>query len=84
MIVGADQFSILKSGISLKKYFLLARLSLRHEKNQYDEMLEFKAEHPKLKDVVVSEFDVIDISSSQIRDMIKRRGCVLLYPRKRK
>ena len=49
------------------------------EKNQYVEMLDFKSEHPKLKDVVVSEFDVIDISSSQIRDMIKNGEDVSYY-----
>lgn len=72
LIVGADQFFYFEKWYKFEEIMSLATVvTAAREKNQYDEMLDFKAEHPKLADVIVSEFDVIDISSSQIRDMIK-------------
>lgn len=72
LIVGADQFFYFEKWYKFEEIMSLATVvTAAREKNQYDEMLGFKAEHPKLADVIVSEFDVIDISSSQIRDMIK-------------
>ncbi|MDO4364512.1 MAG: nicotinate (nicotinamide) nucleotide adenylyltransferase [Clostridia bacterium] len=72
LIVGADQFFYFEKWYKFEEIMSLATVvTAAREKNQYDEMLGFKAEHPNLADVIVSEFDVIDISSSQIRDMIK-------------
>lgn len=72
LIVGADQFFYFEKWYKFEEILSACTVvTAAREKNQYDEMLDFKAKHPKLSDVVVSEFDVIDISSSQIRDMIK-------------
>lgn len=80
LIVGADQFFYFEKWYKFEEIVSACTVvTAAREKNQYDEMLEFKAEHPKLKDVVVSEFDVIDISSSQIRDMIKNGEDVSYY-----
>ncbi len=80
LIVGADQFFYFEKWYKFEEILSACTVvTAAREKNQYDEMLEFKAEHPKLKDVVVSEFDVIDISSSQIRDMIKNGEDVSYY-----
>lgn len=80
LIVGADQFFYFEKWYKFEEILSACTVvTAAREKNQYDEMLDFKAEHPKLKDVVVSEFDVIDISSSQIRDMIKNGDDVSYY-----
>ncbi len=80
LIVGADQFFYFEKWYKFEEIFSVCTVvTAAREKNQYDEMLDFKAEHPKLKDVIVSEFDVIDISSSQIRDMIKNGEDVSYY-----
>ena len=80
LIVGADQFFYFEKWYKFEEILSACTVvTAAREKNQYDEMLEFKAEHPRLKDVVVSEFDVIDISSSQIRDMIKNGDDVSYY-----
>lgn len=80
LIVGADQFFYFEKWYKFEEILSACTVvTAAREKNQYDEMLDFKNEHPKLKDVVVSEFDVIDISSSQIRDMIKNGDDVSCY-----
>lgn len=80
LIVGSDQFFYFEKWYKFEEILSACTVvTAAREKNQYDEMLEFKAEHPRLKDVVVSEFDVIDISSSQIRDMIKNGEDVSCY-----
>lgn len=80
LIVGADQFFYFEKWYKFEEILSACTVvTAAREKNQYDEMLEFKAEHPRLKNVVVSEFDVIDISSSQIRDMIKNGEDVSYY-----
>ena len=80
LIVGADQFFYFEKWYKFEEILSACTVvTAAREKNQYVEMLDFKNEHPKLKDVVVSEFDVIDISSSQIRDMIKNGEDVSYY-----
>lgn len=80
LIVGADQFFYFEKWYKFEEILSSCTVvTAAREKNQYVEMLDFKAEHPKLSDVIVSEFDVIDISSSQIRDMIKNGDDVSCY-----
>lgn len=80
LIVGADQFFYFEKWYKFEEILSACTVvTAAREKNQYVEMLDFKNEHPKLKDVVVSEFDVIDISSSQIRDMIRNGEDVSYY-----
>ncbi|WP_455484607.1 nicotinate (nicotinamide) nucleotide adenylyltransferase [Eubacterium sp.] len=80
LIVGADQFFYFEKWYKFEEILSACTIvTAAREKNQYVEMLDFKNEHPKLKDVVVSEFDVIDISSSQIRDIIKNGEDVSCY-----
>ncbi len=77
LIIGADQFFCFEKWYRFEDIMSLSTVvTAAREKNQYDEMLGFKAEHPKLADIIVSEFDVVDVSSSQIRDMIKNRSDV--------
>lgn len=72
LIVGADQFFCFEKWYRFEDIMSLSTVvTAAREKNQYEKMLKFKAEHPKLADVIVSEFDVVDVSSSQIREMIK-------------
>lgn len=80
LIVGADQFFYFEKWYKFEEILSACTVvTAAREKNQYDEMLKFQSEHPKLKNVIVSEFDVIDISSSQIRDMIKNGDDVSYY-----
>ncbi len=72
LIIGADQFFYFEKWYRFEDIMsLLTVVTAAREKYQYEKMLKFKAEHPKLSDVIVSEFDVVDVSSSQIREMIK-------------
>ncbi len=72
LIIGADQFFYFEKWYRFEDIMSLSTVvTAAREKNQYEKMLKFKAEHPKLVDVIVSEFDVVDVSSSQIREMIK-------------
>lgn len=72
LIIGADQFFYFEKWYKFEDIMSLSTVvTAAREKNQYEKMLKFKAEHPKLADVIVSEFDVVDVSSSQIREMIK-------------
>ena len=72
LIIGADQFFYFEKWYRFEDIMSLSTVvTAAREKYQYEKMLKFKAEHPKLADIIVSEFDVVDVSSSQIRNMIK-------------
>lgn len=80
LIVGADQFFYFEKWYKFEEILSLCTVvTAAREEHQYTEMLKFQSEHPHLKDVVISEFAVIDISSSQIRDMIKSGKDVSQY-----
>ncbi len=73
LIIGADQFFYFEKWYRFEDIMSLSTVvTAAREKHQYEKMLKFKEKHPKLGDVIVSEFDVVDVSSSQIRDMIKK------------
>ncbi|MGN0516970.1 nicotinate (nicotinamide) nucleotide adenylyltransferase [Eubacterium sp.] len=84
LIIGADQFFYFENWYKYDEILSLATVvTAAREHNQYSQMLEFKAKHPSLKDVVVSEFEVIDVSSSQIRDAVKNGEDISQYVPKR-
>ena len=71
LIVGADQY------FDFQKWYraddLLRRVtvcSAARENNQYRQMLEYKSKHDNMQNTVVCNFDVTEISSSKIRNMI--------------
>lgn len=71
LIVGADQY------FDFQKWYraddLLRQVtvcSAARENNQYRQMLEYKSKHYNMQNTVVCNFDVTEISSSKIRNMI--------------
>lgn len=71
LIVGADQY------FDFQKWYraddLLRQVtvcSAARENNQYRQMLEYKSKHDNMQNTVVCNFDVTEISSSKIRNMI--------------
>lgn len=71
LIVGADQY------FDFQKWYraddLLRQVtvcSAARENNQYRQMLEYKSKHDDMQNTVVCNFDVTEISSSKIRNMI--------------
>ncbi len=71
LIVGADQY------FDFQKWYraddLLGQVtvcSAARENNQYRQMLEYKSKHDNMQNTVVCNFDVTEISSSKIRNMI--------------
>lgn len=84
LIIGADQFFYFENWYKYEEILSLATVvTAAREDNQYSQMLEFKAQHPSLKDVVVSEFEVIDVSSSQIRNAVSQGEDISQYVPKR-
>lgn len=84
LIIGADQFFYFENWYKYEEILSLATVvTAAREGNQYSQMLEFKAQHPSLKDVVVSEFEVIDVSSSQIRNAVSQGEDISQYVPKR-
>lgn len=71
LIVGADQY------FDFQKWYRADELlrqvtvcSAARENNQYRQMLEYKSKHDNMQNTVVCNFDVTEISSSKIRNMI--------------
>lgn len=71
LIVGADQY------FDFQKWYraddILRQVtvcSAARENNQYRQMLEYKSKHDNMQNTVVCNFDVTEISSSKIRNMI--------------
>ena len=71
LIVGADQY------FDFQKWYRADELlrqvtvcSAARENNQYRQMLEYKSKHDNMQNTVVCNFDVTEISSSKIINMI--------------
>ncbi|MDD6355782.1 MAG: nicotinate (nicotinamide) nucleotide adenylyltransferase [Oscillospiraceae bacterium] len=71
LIVGADQY------FDFQKWYRADELlrqvtvcSAARENNQYRQMLKYKSKHDNMQNTVVCNFDVTEISSSKIRNMI--------------
>lgn len=72
LIIGSDQFYYFENWYEFEGIMELATVVTgAREENEYQNMLEYKKEHKSLEKVIISSFDVVEISSSKIRDMIK-------------
>lgn len=72
LIIGSDQFYYFEKWYEFQGIMSLATVVAgAREENEYQNMLEYKREHRSLENIIISNFDVIEISSSKIRDMIK-------------
>lgn len=72
LIIGEDQYLYFDKWYKYKEILQLATVvtASRHI-GRYNELLEYKSNHPEMKNSIVSDFDVIDISSSEIRERVK-------------
>lgn len=80
LIVGADQY------FDFQKWYRADELlrqvtvcSAARENNQYRQMLEYKSKHDNMQNTVVCNFDVTEISSSKIRNMISTGQSVIEF-----
>ena len=71
LIVGADQYFDFQKWYRADDIFRQVTVcSSARENNQYRQMLEYKSKHDNMQNTVVCNFDVTEISSSKIRNMI--------------
>lgn len=74
LIVGEDQYLFFDKWYRYEDILKLTTVvtACRHI-NRYKELLQYKSSHIKMKNSIVSDFDVIEVSSSQIRSGIKAK-----------
>lgn len=71
LIVGADQYFDFQKWYRADEILRQVTVcSAARENNQYRQMLEYKSKHDNMQNTVVCNFDVTEISSSKIRNMI--------------
>ena len=80
LIMGSDQFLYFNNWYKAEEIASLATLctAARNEQD-FKKLLDFKSENGYLKNAVITDFDVFEISSSALRDMIKNRKNIEKY-----
>ena len=80
LIMGSDQFLYFNNWYKSKEIAAMATLctAARNEQD-YKKLLDFKSENGYLKNAVICDFDVFEISSSWLRDMIKNKKDISKY-----
>lgn len=72
LIIGSDQYfyfpNWFRAGDILK---MVTVVTAAREKDEYERLLEFRRNNECMKNTIISNFDVLEVSSSQIRDMLK-------------
>lgn len=77
LIVGSDQYLNFKSWYNFESILDLATLvTAAREENEYNALLCFKKENPAFDNSVISSFNVVKVSSSQIRQLICEKSDV--------
>lgn len=72
-IIGSDQFFAFKTWYRADDILnMITVCTAARESNEYQRMIHFRAENENMKSILISNFDVLDISSSQIRNLIKK------------
>lgn len=72
LIVGSDQFFSFQSWYRADDILsMVTVVTAAREKNEYKALLDFKSQHDNMKNTIVSNFSVIEVSSSEIRNKIK-------------
>ncbi len=68
LIVGSDQYLYFENWYKANAILRMVTLvAAAREENEYEKMLAFKAENDNLKNSIVSKFDVLPVSSTDIR-----------------
>lgn len=72
LIVGSDQFFSFQSWYRADDILsMVTVVTAARAKNEYKALLDFKSQHDNMKNTIVSNFSVIEVSSSEIRNKIK-------------
>lgn len=72
LIVGEDQYLYFDKWYKYEQILdMVTLLTASRHSDKYNELIEYKNTHLFMKNSVVSNFDVIELSSSQIRQMVK-------------
>lgn len=72
LIIGSDQYLYFKSWYRYDDILKMATVvTASREENEHKKLLDFKENNPEMKDTMVSSFNVVEVSSSQIRQMVK-------------
>ena len=73
LIVGSDQYLYFENWYRADEILRMVTLvTAAREQSEYDKMLAFKAENENLKNSLISRFEVLEISSTDIRDRVKK------------
>ena len=74
LIMGSDQFLYFNNWYKAREIAALATVcTAARNSEDYKKLLDFKRKNDYLKNAMVCDFDVFEISSSQIREMIKNK-----------
>lgn len=72
LIIGSDQFFFFRNWYRAQDILsLVTVVTAAREENEYSKLLEFKSRYDDMKHCIVSNFDVLSVSSSQIRLCVK-------------
>ncbi len=72
LIVGSDQFLYFDKWYKAADIVSMATLcTAAREENEYQKMLEYRASNDFLKDSVITRFEVVEMSSTDIRNAVK-------------
>ena len=80
LIMGSDQFLYFNNWYKAQEIASLATLctAARNEQD-FKKLLDFKSENGYLKNAIITDFDVFEISSSELRNMIKNNENIEKY-----
>ena len=77
LIVGSDQFLYFENWYKADDILKMATLcTAAREQEELKRLFDFKNENENLKNAIISDFDVLEVSSSQIRDMVKNNKSI--------
>ncbi|MGN0531853.1 MAG: nicotinate (nicotinamide) nucleotide adenylyltransferase [Eubacterium sp.] len=69
MIIGSDQYFYFQNWYRADDILdMVTVVTAAREDNEYAGLIEYRALHPNMKNSIVSNFDVLQVSSTQIRD----------------
>lgn len=72
LIVGSDQFFYFQNWYRADDILsMVTVVTAARENEEYGRLLDFKSQYPNMASTIVSNFSVVEVSSSEIRDGIK-------------
>ncbi len=77
LITGSDQYLYFENWYRADDILKMVTLvTAAREKDELDKMLEFKEQNDNLKNSIISRFDVLEVSSTDIRERVKQGGSI--------